>query len=163
LLDLGYSRRPAVEALQKLKNKYPDCIREREDNCERMIDLVFFADGIDHEELKSCVKDVQLLDSTYILHLMQKGIDKGRTLKKVLGHLYDGKVKPGEVLVVGDSMTDLPLFRLFPQSVLIPNPDIPSADRKKLEKAARYTSNHQAGEGFAEVASHIISARTQKV
>ncbi|MGA9049515.1 MAG: HAD hydrolase family protein [Dehalococcoidia bacterium] len=160
LVELGYSRRPAIEALQKLKSRYPGHIREREDNAERLIDIVCRADGIDIEELRDCVRDVQLLDSTYILHLMQKGIDKGTTLKKLLELMDWPVVKPEEVLVVGDSMTDLSLFKLFTQSVLIPNPDLPETDKRTLRRSARYISKHGAGEGFAEVVLHIISART---
>jgi hydroxymethylpyrimidine pyrophosphatase-like HAD family hydrolase len=159
LVDLGYSRQPAVEALARLKAKYAGRITEREDNTERLIDIVCRADGVDMKDLRKCVGDVQLLDSTYILHLMQKGIEKGTTLKRLL-ELMDGpKIRPDEVLVVGDSMTDLSLFKLFTQSVLIPNPDLPEIDKKTLRKSARYISEHGAGEGFAEVVLRIINAR----
>lgn len=160
LVDLGYSRRPALKALEQLKSRYPDRIREREDNSERLIDVVFWAEGIPAGELKKGLKDVQLLDSTYILHLMPKGIDKGKTLLKLLGRMNLGKLGKNEVLVVGDSMTDLPLFKLFPLSILIPNPNIPAADSRILRKSSMYISDHEAGEGFVEVASHIINVRT---
>jgi HAD superfamily hydrolase (TIGR01484 family) len=160
LVDLGYSRQPAVEALEKLKARYPGRISEREDNAERLIDIVCRADGIDMEDLRNCVRDVQLLDSTYILHLMQKGIDKGTTLKRLLGLMHGPEISPDEVLVVGDSMTDLSLFKLFTQSVLIPNPDLSEIDKKTLRKSAGYISDHGAGDGFAEVVLHIINART---
>jgi hydroxymethylpyrimidine pyrophosphatase-like HAD family hydrolase len=160
LVDLGHSRQPALEALKKLNARYPGRIREREDNAERLIDIVCSADGIAVEDLRNCVGDVQLLDSTYILHLMQKGIDKGTTLNRLLELVDRPKIKPEEVLVVGDSMTDLSLFKLFTQSVLIPNRDLPETDKKTLRKSARYISKHGAGEGFAEVVLHIINART---
>lgn len=159
-VDLGHSRQPALQALEKLKATYPGKIQEREDNTERLIDMVFRADGLSLEEIKACVADVQVLDSTYILHLMQKGIDKGKTLQRLLGRLDGAKIKPDEVLVIGDSMTDLSLFQLFPESVLIPNPNIPQADRETLRKAARYISDNEAGDGFTEAALHIIHART---
>ena len=161
LVDLGYSRQPALEALEKLKAKYPGRIHEREDNAERLIDIVFRADGLAVTELKKLVKDVQLLDSTYILHLMQKGVDKGTTLKRLLELMENVHIKKDEVMVVGDSMTDLSLFKLFTQSVLIPNPDLPEPDKKALRKSATYISDRGAGDGFAEVALHIINARKQ--
>jgi hydroxymethylpyrimidine pyrophosphatase-like HAD family hydrolase len=160
LVDLGFSRRPALEALEQLKARYPGRILEREDNSERLIDVVFWADGIPAGELKKGLKGVQLLDSTYILHLMPKGIDKGKTLLKLLGRINPGKLVKGEVLVAGDSMTDLSLFKLFPLSILIPNPNIPAADSRILRKSSMYISDHEAGEGFVEVASHIINVRT---
>ncbi len=158
-VDLGYSRQPALDALAKLKERYPGRIREREDNSDRIIDLVFWADGVTMDEIKACAGDVQVLDSTYILHLMQKGIDKGKTLKRLLGMMDGRMIKPDEVLVIGDSMTDLSLFKLFPESVLVPNPNIPEADRKVLTGAARYISDHEAGEGFVEVADSIVKLR----
>jgi hydroxymethylpyrimidine pyrophosphatase-like HAD family hydrolase len=160
LVDLGYSRQPALKGLEKLKACYPGRIWEREDNQDRMIDLVFRADGITPEEIKRCVGDVQVLDSTYILHIMQKGIDKGKTLKRLLGQMDGVTIRPDEVLVIGDSMTDLSLFKLSPASVLVPNPNIPETDREILRNAATYISDHEAGEGFSEVALHIIYART---
>ena len=80
LLELGYSRQPAINALNKLKKLYPGVIREREDNAERFIDIVIWADGVSLEEIREQIKPTQLLDSGYILHLMQEGVDKGKTL-----------------------------------------------------------------------------------
>ena len=111
------------------------------------------------DEIKACAGDVQVLDSTYILHLMQKGIDKGKTLKKLLGMMDGHTIRPDEVLVIGDSMTDLSLFKLFPESVLVPNPNIPEADRNILKEMAHYTSDNEAGAGFVEVVQHILHLR----
>ncbi len=157
-VDLGYSRQSAIKALEKLKAQFPNSIREREDNKDRLIDIVFWPQDIESEELVRHLGDAQLLDSGYILHLMQKGISKGRTLMRLLAHIGDGILSPTEVLVVGDSTTDLSLFELFPHSVLIPNPGLPIAQRIKLGKAAKYVSDRSFGEGFAEVAFHMLNA-----
>jgi hydroxymethylpyrimidine pyrophosphatase-like HAD family hydrolase len=113
------------------------------------------------KEIKECAGDVEVLDSTFILHVMQKGIDKGKTLKKLLGLMDGGKMKPDEVLVIGDSMTDISLFKLFPNSVLVPNPNIPEQDAVTLRQTAGYISGSQAGDGFVEMAMHLVKARTQ--
>ncbi len=159
LVDLGFSRRPAIEALEKLKVKYPGRIHEREDNAERMIDIVCRAEGIAIEDLKKCVGEVQVLDSTYILHLMQKGIDKGNTLKRLSG--ADGRAEDQSGRGTGGGRF---YDRPFPlQTVHIKcsysQPDLPEIDEKKLRKSARYISDHGAGDGFAEVVLHIINAR----
>lgn len=159
LLDLGYSRQPAIEALQKLKARFPNRIKEREDNKDRLVDVVFWSQGIQGEELMNRLEDVQLLDSGYILHLMQKGVSKGRTLMRLLGRIGDGSLSPAEVLVVGDSTTDLSLFELFHHSVLILNPRLPIEERQVLQRVAKYVSEHPYGDGFAEVALHVIDAR----
>lgn len=160
LLDLGYSRQPALAALERLKAAFPGKIRERQDNAERLIDLVFWADGIGIDEVISRAgDDVQVLDSTYILHLMQKNIDKGQTVHRLLGLMGSCNIMPDEVLVVGDSMTDLSLFQRFREGVLISNPNIPGPDRQTLLEAAHYITDHEDGDGFAELARHIIEAR----
>jgi hydroxymethylpyrimidine pyrophosphatase-like HAD family hydrolase len=154
MMELGYSRQPAIDALNILKGLYPGEIREREDNAERFIDIVIWADGISVEEIRERIKPTQLLDSGYILHLMQEGINKGRTLSKVIDEM---KVySPDEVMVFGDSVTDLSLFELFPNNVLIVNPGLPEGQAEIIEKKAAYVSEKQYGEGFTEVALHIV-------
>lgn len=156
LVDLGYSRKPALEILNKLKRLFPGATKEREDNKERMVDIVFRLQGIEIEELNKHLENTQLLDSGYILHLMQKGISKGVTLMRLLKDTGDLNLSLAEVLVFGDSTTDLSLFELFPNSVLIANPGLPPEQRQVIQKAARYASDMPYGEGFAEVALHIL-------
>ena len=154
-IELGYSRQPAIDALNKLKALYPGAIREREDNAERYIDIVIWADGVSLEDIRECIKPTQLLDSGYILHLMQEGIDKGKTLAKILDEM---KVySRDEVMVFGDSVTDQSLFELFPNNVLIINPGLPEGQAEIMEKKAAYVSEKQYGEGFTEVALHIVN------
>lgn len=159
LVNLGYSRQPALNALEKLKKIFPGAIKEREDNRERLVDVVFWALGIDKAKLLKHLEDVELLDSGFILHLMLRGISKGKTLLSLLGQIREGSLSPDEVMVFGDSTTDISLFELFPHSVLIINPRLPAKERRLLEKAAEYASDLPFGDGFAEVARYIIAAR----
>lgn len=158
-MELGYSRLPAIEALERLKRLFPGSIVEREDNKDRYVDIVFRSLGISTAELDSHLEDVELLDSGYILHLMQRGISKGRTLMKLLPGIGDGTLSSQEVMVFGDSPTDLPLFEIFPNSVLVVNPRLSSEHREMLRNTARYTSELPFGEGFTEVAFHILERR----
>ena len=155
MMELGFSRQPAIDALKKLKDLYPGAIREREDNAERFIDMVIWADGVSLEKIRSQIKPTQLLDSGYILHLMQEGINKGETLVKVLDEMK--KYSRDEVMVFGDSVTDLSLFELFPNNVLIVNPRLPEGQAEIMEKKAAYVSEKQYGEGFTETALHIVN------
>ena len=160
LFPLGYLREPAMKALDKLKNLFPDSIRGREDNAERLIDVVFYSDVLSTDELREHIDgDVQLLDSGYIRHLMQKGITKGKTLKTILGDAPFANLDPEEVMVIGDSPTDISLFELFRSSVLIPNPNLPADQTQQLRTICRYESTLTFGEGFAQVANHIIGLR----
>lgn len=156
LLDLGYSRQPALEALAKLRALYPGKISERRDNKERLIDLVFMAEGLPIEELRRQLPDVEVLDSHYIMHIMQKGISKGRTLLNLLPRIGNNKITPQEVFVAGDSSTDISLFENFPNSLLVRNPRIPPGENLLLQQKAAYISEHEQGHGFAEAASHLL-------
>jgi hydroxymethylpyrimidine pyrophosphatase-like HAD family hydrolase len=161
-MALGYSRQPALDALVRLKTLFPEAIEEREDNKDRIIDVVFWSHGVAPDELRKHVSSVQLLDSGYILHLMQKDIDKGKTLKKLLDEM-DNYYSPEEVFVFGDSVTDVTLFEMFPNSVLIINPALPDGQSGIMQERARYISDLQYGEGFTEVALHIVDARKSAV
>ena len=159
LLDLGYSRQPALNALDRLKRLFPGTIREREDNAERLVDVVFFADGVSHADLIQHLGDVQYYDSGYVLHLMERGISKGRTLLRLLNEIGYKGISPTETVVVGDSPTDISLFELFPHSILIPNPRLTDEHRRAVQRVARYVSDLACGDGFTEVANYIAIAR----
>jgi hydroxymethylpyrimidine pyrophosphatase-like HAD family hydrolase len=160
LVDLGYSRQPALEALSKLQGLFPGAIRGREDNAERLIDVVFFSGSVTDDELRKHLDEVQLLDSGFIRHLMMPGISKGKTLMRLLTEMDNINLLPEEVLVIGDSATDLSLFELFPNSVLVPNPRLSAAQTDRLSAAVRFISELSFGEGFAQVAHHIVNSRT---
>ncbi len=159
LMDLGYSRQPALEALAKLKALYPDAIKEREDNRVRLIDVVIWSHGVEVSELRRHLGKTQLLDSGYILHLMQEGISKGKTLMRLLGKVADGSLSPANVMVFGDSATDVSLFQLFPHCVFITNPKLTTQQRQELKQIAGYLSHLPVEEGFVEVASHLVNIR----
>ena len=159
LLDLGYDQHAAREILEKLGRLYPHSIEDGEWNKQRTVDMVVRIKGINTEELKRYLGDVELLNSGYVFHLLPKGINKGSTLHKVLERACDGQLSPTEVLVIGDAPTDLSLFEQFPNSVLVPNPSLPSENMEILLDTARYVSDSAYGEGFAEVAMHIVNSR----
>jgi len=159
LVGLGYSRQPAREAFEKLQSLYPGAIEETADDQFRLVDLGITSRGVGAEELRSHLEGVQLLDSGYMLHLLQDGVSKGRTLARLLEKLGDGRLSPDNVMVFGDSTTDLSMFELFPHSVLIANPRLPVEQRERMGEAAEYVSDMPMGEGFAEVARHIVEQR----
>ncbi|MFC2070532.1 HAD-IIB family hydrolase [Chloroflexota bacterium] len=159
LVALGYSRRPALEALEKLKTIFPGTIKEKEDNSDRLVDVAFQASGIAVSDLKKHLADIQLLDSGYMLHLLEEGVSKGNTLKRLLGEMGDGNLSLSEIMVFGDSLTDISLFEIFPHSVMVINPGLPAEQIEPVREQAEYISSLTCGDGFIEVASHIISLR----
>ena len=158
LLDLGYSRVPALRDLDRLNKLYPGAIERTEDDADRLIDVGFKAQGVAASELRKHLQESELLDSGYMLHLSQNGISKGRTLKRILGRV-GGRIAPEQVLVIGDSPTDISLFEMFPHSVLVRNSKVPESGRREVEAAAEYASELEFGTGFAQVAGHILRLR----
>ncbi len=90
---------------------------------------------------------------------MQKGVNKGNTLKLILSKLEDGRLSPDSVMVFGDAPTDLSLFEYFPNSVLIINPELTPEKQQMLEAKARYVSGICCDVGFIQVVRHIMDAR----
>ena len=158
LLDLGYSRAPALRDLERLRRLYPGAIERTEDDADRLIDVGFKAQGVAASELRKHLQESELLDSGYMLHLSQKGLSKGGTLQRILGRV-GGRITPAQVLVVGDSPTDISLFAMFPHSVLVRNSKVTEAGRREVEAAAEYASEIEFGAGFAQVAEHILRLR----
>ncbi|MBT3362101.1 MAG: HAD hydrolase family protein [Chloroflexi bacterium] len=160
LFPLGYSREPAQRAFEKLQRLFPDSIRGRQDNEQRHIDIVLHYDSIPIDTLRTHINDdVELLDSGYILHLIQKDITKGTTLQRLLDDVIFSDITKDNVMVAGDAPTDDSLFKLFPASVLVQNPNLPQNWRAPLKQMTRYESDLSFGQGFAQVARHIIDLR----
>jgi len=161
LVDLGYSHYPAIRALEKLKRLFPHAVEETEDDRYRLVDVGIKTDEVETAELRRHLEDteVDLLDSGFMLHLLPKEVSKGRTLLRLLGEIGGGDLSPQEVIVFGDSPTDVSLFQLFPHSVLIINPGIPVQETQALAEMAEYVSDLPFGEGFAQVAFYILATR----
>ncbi len=155
LIDLGYSRRCALEGLETLRKRYGDAIDVMEENQHRLVETTLRT-AIHIAELRQCLPpDTDINDSGYMMHIAPKGVSKGKTLLALLGRI-DGGLQPEQLMVFGDSLTDLSLFELFPNSVLITNPRIPAEERRRLEKVAKYTCEIPVGNGFALVIEHFL-------
>ena len=153
-LELGYSQEASLMALNKLQRLYPNRVRGLPYNKNRLVDVVFEADGISVEELTSHLNGVDLVDSGYMLHLLPEGVSKGTTLKRLIGIM--SKLTPADVMVIGDYITDLSLFEHFSHSVLVANPKLPQGQRHLLETTARFGSNQPYSGGFIEVINHLL-------
>jgi HAD superfamily hydrolase (TIGR01484 family) len=161
LVDLGYSRQTALDAVEKLKVAFFGEIQERKDNIDRMVDVSINTGTISLTELKKVAPDVQISDSGYMVHVMAIGISKGYTLQRIL-HCLNGGLKPEEVMVCGDSPTDISLFEYFNNGVWIRNPQLSDEHLTMMAGAASYRSDRAIDAGFIEVAEHIIQARQSK-
>lgn len=90
--------------------------------------------------------DVTISDSQYAIHINSAGIDKGTGFERVMERLG---VDPEDVISIGDSATDIPLFRIGGLSIAVGN----ASDDVKSE-ATMCVSSH-AGDGVVEALNKI--------
>lgn len=99
----------------------------------------------DIEEAKKLVVNnnlnVDLADSQYAFHINSKGINKARGFQEVMKML---SISQNDVIAIGDSETDIPLFKIAETSVALGN----SADFVKAE--AKIVVSGKAGDGLIE-------------
>ena len=85
--------------------------------------------------------NVNIFDSGYAYHVNTKGIDKGTGLLKALKIL---NVELEDTIAIGDSETDVPMFKVVKNSIAVEN----SID--ELKKIARIVTTKKSGEGVLE-------------
>jgi phosphoglycolate phosphatase (TIGR01487 family) len=89
--------------------------------------------------LKDNNLDLALVDSNYAYHINEKKINKAYGLKYVLNML---KINPDEVVAIGDSETDIPLFDLCENSITF------ESSNYKVKKMAKFIVDSKNGEGI---------------
>ena len=85
--------------------------------------------------------NVELSDSQYAFHINSSGINKGTGFMKIMKKL---SILPQDVISIGDSATDIPLFKVGTTSIALGN----ASDDVKSE--ASMTVNAKAGDGVLE-------------
>lgn len=101
---------------------------------------------------------VAFYDSLYGYHITLKGIDKATGLKLALRYI---SVKPENCVAIGDSQTDIPMFRMCGYSIAVGN----ASDDVKAE--ARFSTFSKDGEGCVEaveyVAERFLKVRLEEI
>ncbi len=115
---------------------------------ERTFDLNLAQNIISKENL-----DVCLSDSQYAFHINSGGINKGRGFGEVMKKL---SISKKDVIAIGDSETDLPLFQIAKTSIALGN----SSDHVKSE--ATLCVRGKAGDGVIE-AIDLLSQKSFEV
>jgi len=85
--------------------------------------------------------DVELSDSQYAYHINSPGINKGTGFTKIMEKL---SISPDDVIAIGDSATDIPLFKVAKTSIALGN----ASDQVKSE--ANMVVSAKAGDGVLE-------------
>jgi phosphoglycolate phosphatase (TIGR01487 family) len=93
---------------------------------------------------------VEIIDTTYAVHIKDKRIDKGTGLIRIAEHM---NIDLADFAAIGDSNSDLPMYRLagFRASVGNAGP--------KLKQDSDYVAKAEYGNGFAEIINYMNENR----
>ena len=124
--DIGVCRR----ALEEFRGKIPG-IREK-GVFPRMTEVVLER-TFDLDEARRIAEEmslgVALSDSGYAFHINSSGVDKGLGLREVMSR-YD--ISREDVVAIGDSWTDIPMFREAGTSIALGNAPGPVRDEATM-------------------------------
>jgi phosphoglycolate phosphatase (TIGR01487 family) len=136
-----------VKAFELLKSKIPEA--KEKPVFPRMTEVVLER-TFDLELAKKIIADsnmsVELSDSQYAIHINSKGINKGRGFSEVLTML---SASPSDVIAIGDSETDVPLFKMSGISIALGNA------LESVKSKASMTVSGKAGDGVIEALEYI--------
>ena len=85
--------------------------------------------------------DVLLSDSQYAFHINSLGIDKGTGFQNIMKRL---SITRDDVISIGDSATDIPLFKIAKTSIALGN------SSEYVKSQATMTTNAKSGDGVIE-------------
>ena len=91
--------------------------------------------------------DVILSDSQYAFHINSSGINKATGFERVMKDL---NIKSNDVVAIGDSETDIPLFELAHTSIALGN------SSEHVKSKASITVSGKAGDGVIEALDKLV-------
>ena len=132
-----------IHALATIQTKLDGEIKEKP-VFPRMTEVVLER-TFDIEKARKIINDenlnVVLTDSGYAFHINSKGIDKGSGFLEAL-KILDADLN--DAVVIGDSDTDIPLFKIVKNSIAVTN------STENLKKIAKIVTTKKSGEGVLE-------------
>jgi phosphoglycolate phosphatase (TIGR01487 family) len=141
------NKQECIKAFEFLKTKIPEAV---EKPVFPRITEVVLERNFDVELGSKIFKDndlhVHLTDSQYAYHINSKGVDKASGFQEVMNMF---SAKKDDIIAIGDSDTDVPLFQLAGISVALGN-----APENVKSKATISTQGH-AGDGVIEALETI--------
>lgn len=136
-----------VDALQVIRSEISGIVekpvfpRLTEVVLERTFDVADGAQVVHDKKM-----DVILSDSQYAIHINSAGINKATGFEQVMKRL---DIAREDVISIGDSATDIPLFRISSFSIAVGN-----ASAEVRSEATMHVSSH-AGDGVIEALNRI--------
>ena len=139
-----------IHALATIQSKLDIEIKEKpvfprmtEVVLERTFDINNVQKFIDENNL-----NVSLTDSSYAYHINSKGVDKGSGFMETLKML---EVNVNDAIAIGDSETDVPLFKAVKNNIAVSN------STENLKKLAKIVTTKRSGEGVLEGLDIMLS------
>ncbi len=106
----------------------------------------------DIDEAKKVSKEnnlaIELSDSQYAFHINSKGINKGTGFQQVMKSL---SISPEDVIAIGDSATDIPLFKVAKTSIALGNAS------EEVHSNATFSVSGKSGDGVVEALDKLAS------
>lgn len=114
-----------------------------DDSDSRLSELAFYR-TIDEKIVKEKLKDfdVEVYDTQFAIHLTDPNVNKGSSLEIVAKNI---KIKPEEILAIGDSENDLEFLKVAGYKVAVANAD------ESMKEIADYITKKPYGDGVAEI------------
>jgi phosphoglycolate phosphatase (TIGR01487 family) len=89
---------------------------------------------------------VDIIDTTYAVHIKDRRIDKGTGLARIAERM---QIDLSQFAAIGDSNSDLPMFRLAGYRASVGNAS------SELMEISDYVAKARFGNGFAEIIDHM--------
>ena len=148
-ITLGYNEHILLGNIEECKNAFQvikssiENVREKpvfprmtEVVLERTFDLDLARTVVSEKNLT-----VQLSDSQYAYHINSSGIDKGTGFEEIMKKF---SISRDDVIAIGDSATDIPLFKVAKTSIALGNAS------EQVKSEATMTVSAKAGDGVLE-------------
>lgn len=136
------NKEECIEAFEIIKSKIDD-VKEKP-VFPRLTEVVLER-TFDIETAKKIVSEnnlnVSLSDSQYAFHINSSGIDKGRGFEEVMKML---SISKDDVIAIGDSETDVPLFKIAKTSIALGNAF------ESVQSQATFSVSAKSGDGLIE-------------
>ena len=139
------------EAFQKLSAEFP--IKKYNSSRYRFTDIALERDF----DVASTVRRAQelglpvdIIDTTYAVHIKDRRVDKGTGLARIAEHM---QIDLSQFAAIGDSNSDLPMFRLAGYRASVGNASV------ELKRVSDYVAKAKFGNGFAEIVNHMMQQK----
>jgi phosphoglycolate phosphatase len=146
------NKEKCMQGYYLLKEKFDDI--ENKQVFPRMTEVVLsrtFDISKGNKILRENNLDLILVDSNYAFHINEKKINKAYGLQYLLNTL---KISPSEVVAIGDSETDIPMFNLCKNSITFEN------SKKTVKETAKFIVKGDDGEGLINALDIILKEKS---